>query len=140
MYRTPMDRVPVSEAAARLGVTPDAVRQRIRRGTIQYEKTDEGRYYVFLTPHDGRRDGVQDGVQKALVERLYDENEWLRREVERKDTIIMSLSQSIAALEAPREPQEAPETGSPTFTGVDVEEPTQEPEKRSSWWRRVFGA
>ena|SRR5215208_7212741 len=74
-----MDRVSVSEAATRLGVTPDAVRQRIRRGTIEYDKTEDGRYYVYLTAHDSRRDGVQ----KTLIERLHDENEFLRRELER---------------------------------------------------------
>jgi len=64
-----MDRVTVSEAATRLGVTPDAVRQRIRRGTIEYEKTEDGRYYVYMTEQDGRHDGVPEGVQKALIER-----------------------------------------------------------------------
>jgi hypothetical protein len=131
-----MDRVPVSEAAARLGVTPDAVRQRIRRGTIQYEKTDDGRYYVLLTPHDGRRDGVQDGVQKALVERLHDENEWLRREVERKDTIIMMMAQRIPELEAAPEPRESPVSPSEERGESDV--PPEE-KKAVSWWRRLFG-
>src|SRR5829696_7388033 len=119
-----MERVTVSEAAARLGITPDAVRQRIRRGTIEYEKTADGRYYVYLTPHDGRRDGVQDGVQKALIERLHDENEWLRREVERKDTIIMQMAQRIPELEpareGPPEPRESPETASQEMEGVET--------------------
>ena len=134
-----MERVTVSEAATRLGVTPDAVRQRIRRGTIEYEKSADGRYHVYLTPHDGRRDGVQDGVQKALLERLHGENEWLRREVERKDTIIMQMAQRIPELEpareAPSEQRESPVT--PSKEGNKGEETPPATERRS-WWRRLF--
>src|SRR5215207_9121233 len=106
-----MERLSVAEAATRLGVTPDAVRQRIRRDTISYEKTEEGRYFVYLTEDDGRRQ-PRLGVHDALVDRLKDENEWLRREVERKDTIIMSMSEGLKALEAPLEPRESPVSSS----------------------------
>jgi len=108
-----MDRVSVSEAATRLGVTPDAVRQRIRRGTIEYDKTEDGRYYVYLTAHDSRRDGVQ----KALIERLHDENEFLRRELERKDALLLNMMEVMKAInppsaEAPSGRREAPVTAS----------------------------
>ncbi len=44
-----MDRLTVAEAAERLGVTQDAVRQRVQRNTIEHERTEEGRVYVYLT-------------------------------------------------------------------------------------------
>jgi hypothetical protein len=128
-----MDRVSVSEAASRLGVTPDAVRQRIRRGTIEYEKAEDGRYYVYLTEGDGRRDGVQD----ALVDRLINENEFLRRELERKDTIIMSLTQRIPELEPASDPRESPL--SPSGGGGGGSPPTPSAERPVSWLRRFFG-
>jgi DNA-binding transcriptional MerR regulator len=103
-----VDRVSVSVAASRLGVTPDAVRQRIRRGTIEYQKTEDGRYYVYLTPQDGRRDGVQN----ALVDRLVDENAFLRRELERKDAILLNMTEAMKSLEAPRDEREPPVTAS----------------------------
>ena len=132
-----MDRVSVSEAATRLGVTPDAVRQRIRRGTIEYEKTEDGRYFVFLTPHDGRRDGVQDGVQKVLIERLHDENEFLRRELERKDHLLAMALERIPALEeAPSEPRESDLSASEE-RGSDGGVPPG-PEQRRSWLYRFF--
>lgn len=97
-----MDRLSVAEAATRLGVTPDAVRQRIRRDTIEYEKTEDGRYYAYLTKDDGRRDGVQD----AVVDRLKDENEFLRQELERKDHLLAMALERIPALEeAPEAPR-----------------------------------
>jgi hypothetical protein len=114
-----MDRVPVSEAAARLGVL---YANGIRRGTIEYEKDADGRYYVYLTPHDGR-------------------HEWLRREVERKDTIIMQMAQRIPELEpareSPPEPREDPvSVVGEGWPGTDT--PPEE-ERRPSLWRRLFG-
>jgi excisionase family DNA binding protein len=41
-------RYTVREAAKVLGIGTDAVRKRIARGTISYEKDDAGRVYVYL--------------------------------------------------------------------------------------------
>jgi hypothetical protein len=38
----------VADAASALGITQDAVRKRIRRGTIQSEKDESGRIYVYV--------------------------------------------------------------------------------------------
>ena len=45
--------VDISTAAIRLGVTPEAVRKRIARGTLSATKQD-GRWYVVLEGHDGK--------------------------------------------------------------------------------------
>ena len=133
-----MDRLSVSEAAARLGVTPDAVRQRIRRDTIEYEKTEDGRYYVYLTKDDGRRDGVQD----AVVDRLKDENEFLRRELERKDHLLAMALERIPALESPpdtpSEQRESPLTDEEGSPGTQAP-PGPDAKTRRSWWRAFFG-
>lgn len=42
-----MERVTTSEAAERLGITPDAVRSRLRRGLLAGEK-DGNTWYVFM--------------------------------------------------------------------------------------------
>ena len=41
------ERLSLQAAARELGITPDALRQRIRRGQYRSEKT-EGRVYVYL--------------------------------------------------------------------------------------------
>ncbi len=46
-------RVTVIEAASILGITPDAVRSRLRRGTLRKEAGDDGTVYVRLDG-DGR--------------------------------------------------------------------------------------
>jgi hypothetical protein len=154
--RRPGRRLSLTEAAEVLGTSRDAVRMRVRRGTLASEKGEDGRVYVFVEPD---RDTVHPESQdepssSPLVDVLRDEIAHLRRESERKDAIIMSLSQSnaelsrtIRAIEAPPEATEAPE--SPT-SGAATEQPgrvepqpqvegTQEAGERVSWWRRVFG-
>jgi DNA-binding Lrp family transcriptional regulator len=43
-------RIPLKEAAVALGISKDAVRQRIRRGTLRSDKGEDGRVYVYLDP------------------------------------------------------------------------------------------
>jgi hypothetical protein len=43
-----VERLPVAQAAEVLGVTRDAIHKRIHRGTIAYEKGDDGRFYVYV--------------------------------------------------------------------------------------------
>jgi excisionase family DNA binding protein len=142
-------RVTVQEAAKRLGVTESAVRKRVERGTIPHDKEDDGRVYVYLDTRDMERDKVQDSSYDMLVRRLENENEFLRRELERKDTILLNMTEAMKALnppahEEPSEVRESPET---------VEEETERAEPRSdaeeaqegsqrawrSLWRRLIG-
>ncbi len=53
---TGQDMVDIGTAAVRMGVTPEAVRKRISRGTIPATKQD-GRWYI-----------VQDGIQDAVLD------------------------------------------------------------------------
>lgn len=146
----------MKEAAEVLGTTVDAVRGRIRRGTLDSVKLD-GVVYVLLDPTigeqhsdqsepedgDGRQQtGDQSGLaadQSQLVGELRDQIDWLRREVERKDTIIMSLTQRIPELEAPRETRDAPDTASPRSDRGTAPPAPQEPVERRSWLHRFFG-
>jgi excisionase family DNA binding protein len=139
------DRLTVEEAARRLGVKEDAIRKRIFRGTLRSERDEDGHRYVFL---DASKDRSKDRSKDELVEALRDEIAHLRRESERKDTIIMSLSQAnaemsrtIRAIEAPssaeRPPDDAESAGEPQGGGDVPQEPetaTQRP-----WWRRWLG-
>ncbi len=152
----------VKEAADELGITVDAVRGRIRRGTLDSVKLD-GVVYVLLdaTNREHQNDksatesadasrqatdqaGLVDdesglvGDQSELVGDLRGQIDWLRREVERKDTIIMQMAQRIPELEAPPEPRESPQMASEgADRGVTPLEP-QEPAQRRSWLYRFF--
>jgi hypothetical protein len=154
----PQQRLTVPDAAKLLDVTPEAIRQRIRRGTIDYDQDEGGRYHVYLDPTEDVQNNVQNGTQdvpddvhkgsqdpsedlRDYVETLKRQLETRNEELKRKDTIIMSLTQRIPELEPTRDgsleatgaPQTPSENGENTYTS----EP-QEHSERRSWWRRLF--
>jgi excisionase family DNA binding protein len=146
-----LDRLTVAQAADRLGVTQDAVRKRIARGTIRHEKDYEGRIFVYLntfeseskTDQDNGQDveskTVSDADQDKYTRSLEDQVDFLRRELERKDTIIMSLTQRIPELEASPEPREGHGTASEETAKSTTPPEQQKPSQRRSWWRAFFG-
>jgi hypothetical protein len=79
--------------------------------------------------------------QAELVGELRDQIEWLRREVERKDTIIMQMAQRIPELEPASEPREAPERAAEGTSREDLPPKPAESSERRSWlYRFFFGA
>ena len=146
-----LDRLTVSQAADRLGVTHDAIRKRIARETIRHDKDPDGRIFVYLdifereseTVQDNdqnqQSETVQDGGQGSRYTRsLEDQIDFLRRELERKDTIIMSLTQRIPELEPATEPRDGSETASYGEGRGDIPPEQQEPAERRSWLYRFF--
>jgi hypothetical protein len=146
-----------------LGTTVDAIRGRLRRGTLDSVKLD-GVVYVLLDvtsreqqsdqsetePDDVHQQTADQaglaGDQSALVGELRGQVDWLRRESERKDAIIMQMAQANASLaarvpelEAPGETRDTPEAASPRSNRGDGRDDAQEPAQHRSWWRRFFG-
>jgi excisionase family DNA binding protein len=148
VHLTLMDRVTVQEAAQRMGISQGAVRQRIRRGSLQHEKDGDGRVYVYLDPNDTRqqdvhqdtRGAVHDASTHVLVDELRDRVRFLEDELRRKDTILMSLVQRVPELEAPIGTTRGPQTASVGSGRGDVHAEQPEPSQRRSWWREFFGA
>jgi len=156
-----MTRYTVTEAARVLDVGTDAVRKRIQRNTIKHERID-GTVYVWLDTdepgrdsngegHDQRHDGggTYELVEsyREQVEAFRDQVAFLRRELERKDTIIMTMAQRIPELEPAREavsePRENRETASEEPHRGDAppvpETPVPDAQHKRSWWRAFFG-
>jgi excisionase family DNA binding protein len=134
----------VPEAAELLGITVEAVRMRIKRGTLRSERRD-GRVFVVLgpdrpterTPEGSGESGALTSQMQARIESLEHQLEEANERDRENRRIIAALTSRIPAIEAPSqaEASEAAET---------VEEPrpatgeSQESVQRS-WWRRVFG-
>jgi excisionase family DNA binding protein len=144
-------RVTVGEAAALLGISKEAVRMRIRRGTLRSEKTDD-RVYVWLdddlnVDQDTVHHADEGTVYRELIEQLRGEVEAWREEARRKDHIIAGLIERLPPqLEAPPDERESPETAeSPGRQGRSQERPftaeegAQEAAEPRTWWRRMFG-
>jgi hypothetical protein len=144
---TPYQRVTVHHAARVLGISEDAVRMRVKRGTLESER-EGSRLYVFLTtdptpdPTDRTNeliDELRDRV-RSLEDQLKEERE-ANRENRR---IIAALTSRIPELEAPSQPRESPvraadeqdRGGEPRSTTPGYEEPIS----RRPWWRRTLGS
>jgi hypothetical protein len=151
-------RLTVAEASEILGVTVEAVRGRIKRGTLEHER-DSGTVYVWLDidqsptsdqPDDDQlTDQPQPDVHEELADELRSRIRYLERQVEeerearrRADTLLAQLMQRIPELEAPSERsegRESPESPGPTGTTTEDDGEAQEGVQRP-WWRRMFGS
>src|SRR5215212_9298496 len=138
------ERVSVSEAAAWVGITEDAVRKRIHKHKIRYERDPDGRYWVYPTAGDKRQERSDTNPQDSLIASLEGQNAFLRaqleaeREANRENRRLLAAAlERIPQLEAPENPPEAPETAT-------VEETEHTPGggqggAQRPWWRRMFG-
>jgi len=147
--------IDLKEAAETLGVTSEAVRKRVRRGTLASEKHEDGRVLVWVdTRSDGGSDAGYDGRvgrgYDELLEEVRDRVRYLEkqldeeREANRENRrIIAGLVQRVPELEAAREeaPKERESTQTPSEEPHSTHAPPepQEPSQRRSWWRAFFG-
>jgi hypothetical protein len=176
--RTPYDRtvdhpdelttVTVSDAAELLGLSTEAVRMRVKRGTLASTKIG-GTVYVLLDGPNERpnvkpnarpnsrtndRPNPRPNIEAAPVVAnlqehnadLRDQVEHLRRELDtrneelrRKDTIIMAMTQRIPELETAPEPRDARETASEPQSSSPAPYDQDGSQEKPSWWRRFFG-
>ena len=148
------ERVSVPQAADHLGTTVDAIRKRVQRRTIPYEKDADGRVWILLDTGRPRQDTVQDtgkpqSDSAALISEMRAHNATLQAQLEAerqahaeaRRLLMAALERIPPQLEAPSEPRESPETveeqperAEPRSVTVESQESVQRP-----WWRRVFG-
>ena len=152
------DRIPpgqitasIPEAARSLGISEEAVRGRIKRGTLKSVKVG-GRTHALLDadqmrPDDDRTDAPTSGgseysvLTSALEARIESLERQLEaeREANRENRhIIAALTNRIPQLEAPSEARESPETAAEGEEVVEHHPRTEEPGRRS-FWARLFG-
>ena len=142
--QSPTGRYTVSEAAGVLGISVEAVRGRVKRGTLKSERTEGGTVYVYVAKLGDRTRPAPDQSndrptdQALMVARLEDEVEFLRDQVRRQQEIIAQQAVTMRQLSAP---SEAPEDVQRAAQSEEPPESTGGPENQSSrpWWRRIFG-
>jgi hypothetical protein len=147
----------VAQAAEILGITVEAIRGRIKRGTLQHER-HSGTVYVLLDADQSTNrtrpdtDQTTDRLQSdsaALISAkdetittLRDQLEAERQaHAEARRLLMAALERIPPQIEAPseaREPsqtvEEEPERAAPHPDAPGAQEDIQRP-----WWRRVFG-
>ena len=141
-------RVHLSEAAALLDVSKDAVRMRVKRGTLRSEKGEDGRVYVWVNdapdgdPNPVRPESQVDHAWRELVDELRDRVRSLEESNWENRRIIAALTQHIPELEPPSEPRESSVSATEQPGRVAPQpsvESVQEGAEPRSWWRRMLG-
>ncbi len=141
----------IAEAARMLSVKEPAIRKRIQRGTLEHDKGEDGRTYVYLDAGVDTSIPASSTSQEERIAELKDQIDYLRGQLaeerdarRRADTIIAQLTQADATLagrvpelEALSESSESPETDSEEADKGAAAPPAKG--ERRSWWRRLFG-
>jgi excisionase family DNA binding protein len=151
-------KLTVQEAAEVLGTSVDAVRMRVRRGSLPSEKDPDGRVYVWVDSDSSETKLRLNGESAALISakdetiRVLQEQLEAEREAHREARrIIAGLVQRIPELETPQEaPTEKTTPEPPETPTAATEQPgrverqaqvegQQTPDTRP-WWQRWFGS
>jgi hypothetical protein len=133
-----IQRLTVAQAADQLGISESAVRNRIKRGTLQAER-EAGRVYVLLAAAASRdRPTDESELVAVLREQLAAERqahaEARRLLMAALERIPPQLEASSKAPEASETAQEAQEGAEPRPDAPGAQEGVQRP-----WWQRWFG-
>jgi hypothetical protein len=139
-------RMSVIEAARVLNLSEAAVRARIRRGSLESVRDEDGNVFVMVdpdvvgdAPHDESEDSTR--ASRELIDTL---QEQLRLEREASAELRRLLAVALqrvpeieASQDAPSEARESPVTASEGESGPSggSDDTT---ELRRSWWRRLF--
>jgi hypothetical protein len=147
--RHDLDRVTIARAAERLGLSQDAIRKRVRRGTLAQDRGQDGLIHVYIPATEGVQDESktgqdtgQDTAGDLYTRSLEDQVRFLRSELERKDAILLRLAERVPELEAPpQSAQEAQDVAESASEGESGEEASAEPQTGTQrpWWRRLLG-
>jgi hypothetical protein len=153
----------VAEAAERLGITKDAVRKRISRGTLRSDRDPDGTIHVYV-PSSGTAVATFDRDEliaelRARIEVLgTDRDAWRDQALRSVYMASAALDLASAALDLTRElegslrelealqesPSDTPESPETASDARDAGPPRHAaPERqegvRRPWWRRMFG-
>jgi len=155
-----ISRYTVPEAAQALGISPEAVRNRLSRGTLKSVK-ENGTVYVLLgddmvrstgdtpsdrsrhttdTPHDISSEITVLTSAKDETFRVLKDQFEAEREANRENRrIIAGLVQRVPELEPGKEPSLEPRESFVTATGTPGNGAVPQEEEPRSWLRRFFG-
>ncbi len=161
-----LSRLTVPEAAKVLGISPEAVRNRLSRGTLDSIRMSGMVYVLLPTDRPRHTDDIPNGTPKdipidisgvfgqgsrpALISAKDETIRVLENQLEAEREasaelrrIIAGLVQRVPELEAPPESRESPETATNLHQGggghPQGDDAGRETTKSRSLWRRIFG-
>jgi len=134
-------RVTGREGAELLGITVGAVRMRIKRGTLRSERQG-GRVFVLLGQNQPTD---RPDEPTTLISEMRSRIQFLEDELQRKDAILLNMTEAMKALsppsqETPPEERESPQTVGEEQERVAPRPATSGPQESTQkpWWRRIL--
>jgi len=137
-----LERMTLIDAGAALGISPDAVRMRIRRGMMQGEKDEEGRWLVWVDTEQAEHERLARQANERADEREPEPGEPVEPTMGELRMTIAVLEARLEALEEVREERDFLRKQVDTLIfaqGMAAQKALPNPARRS-WWARLFGA
>jgi hypothetical protein len=120
-------RLTVPEAAMLLDLSEDAVRSRLKRGTLRKEKAQDGTVFVVLSANENTCRPSTNGTQ-ASTNQITDNEQ----------PITSQSTDQAPREEAALEPRESPETATEIADNSEGGANAEKPGERRSWLYRFF--
>ena len=123
---TSSNKVSIYQAAEILGITVDAIRKRVTRGTIPHERDDDGRVWIILDIDQDTASKVRDTDQPqsdrdALISAKNETIELLKGQLEVQTRANEELIRSLRLLNERLERLALPSPETPEDAAYDVE-------------------
>lgn len=134
-----LEKLTLIEAGQVLGISPDAVRMRIKRGTMQAEKDEDGRWLVWVDTEQAAAERESEREAKQAEEREPEREGELSAEALRARIAV--LEARLEALEEVREERDFLRKQVDTLVfaqGMAAQKALPNPARRGLW-ARLFG-
>lgn len=148
-----MPEMTIRQAAAALGTSVDTIRRRIRRAELASRRDERGWIMVQLPDAQGSASPMQTQVlpnadaqgepTADLVQRLTDENRWLRDQLdkaaEERAELRRLLAGAMQALPSPASAEEPPSPATPATKPRAASERPVARRRSPRWFDRLLG-
>lgn len=130
-----LEQLTLIEAGQVLGISPDAVRMRIKRGSMQAEKDEDGRWLVWVDTEQAAAEREAGREPDAAGEREPERE----RSAEALRAQIEVLEARLAAAESERDFLRTQVENLIMIQGMTAQKALPNPERRGLW-ARLFGS
>ena len=133
-----LERMTLIDAGAALGISPDAVRMRIRRGMMQGEKDEEGRWLVWVDTEQAEHERLARQANERADEREPEPGEPVEPTMGELRMTIAVLEERIGELKEERDFLRRQVDTLIFAQGMAAQKALPNPARRN-WWARLFG-
>jgi len=130
-----LERMTLIDAGAALGISPDAVRMRIRRGMMQGEKDEEGRWLVWVDTEQAEHERLARQANERADEREPEPGEPVEPTMGELRMTIAVLEARLAAAESERDFLRKQVDTLVFAQGMQAQRALPNPERRGLWAR-----